>query len=177
MEAELTARGMYSYTDNSTIIKTFTHGDNQDPTGCTARKTWEPPTAELPRCSDQPDEPANHAVHIQGGPFLSWGGGVGMAMKNYPTVTGSVRRWSDAMVDVSGWEGISFWARRGPDSQVGFRVLVGDKYTDDDIAYLMYREIRPDTAALLRARARVRLPEPPDVHRVHLETRRRRHGR
>ena len=45
----------------------------------------------------------------------------------------------EAMEDVSAWEGISFWARRGPDSQAGFRVLVGDKYTDDDIAYLMYR--------------------------------------
>ena len=43
-------------------------------------------------------------------------------------------------MDVSEWEGISFWARRGPDSQAGFRVLVGDKNTDDDIAYLMYRE-------------------------------------
>ena len=46
---------------------------------------------------------------------------------------------AQAMKDVSAWEGISFWARRGPDSQAGFRVLVGDKYTDDDIAYLMYR--------------------------------------
>ena len=44
------------------------------------------------------------------------------------------------MKDFSGYEGISFWARQGPDSQVGFRVLVGDKYTDDDIAYIMYRD-------------------------------------
>ena len=43
-------------------------------------------------------------------------------------------------MDVSGWEGLSFWARRGPDSQAGFRVLIGDKYTDDDISYLMYRD-------------------------------------
>ncbi len=44
------------------------------------------------------------------------------------------------MIDISGWEGISFWARRGPDSQAGFRALVGDKYTDDDIAYIMYHD-------------------------------------
>jgi hypothetical protein len=41
-------------------------------------------------------------------------------------------------VDVSQWEGISFWARRGPNSQVGFRVLVGDKRTDDDISFMQY---------------------------------------
>lgn len=73
IEGELLARGMYSYTDNSTIIKTFTIGDNQDPTGMhRPSKTWEPRTAPLARC--QPDDPAhpNHAIHIQGGPFLSW---------------------------------------------------------------------------------------------------------
>ncbi len=41
-------------------------------------------------------------------------------------------------IDVSAWEGISFWARRGPNSQAGFRVLVGDKYTDDDISFMQY---------------------------------------
>lgn len=133
------ARGMYSYTDNSTVIRTFTIDDNQDPTH-THRppKTWEPRVAVMPRCS----EPAqanddNHAIHIQGGPFLSWGGGVGIGMKNFPAVTGTVTDPKDLADDISGWEGISFWARRGPDSQVGFRVLVGDKYTDDDVAYVM----------------------------------------
>jgi hypothetical protein len=92
----------------------------------------------LARCSDQPN-PMNRTIHIQGGPFLSWGGGVGIGMKNYPSVTGSVATIDQAMIDVSAYDGVSFWARRGPDSQVGFRVLVGDKYTDDDIAYLMYR--------------------------------------
>jgi hypothetical protein len=41
-------------------------------------------------------------------------------------------------IDVSEWEGISFWARRGPNSQPGIRVLVADKYTDDDINFLQY---------------------------------------
>jgi hypothetical protein len=36
-------------------------------------------------------------------------------------------------VDVSQWDGISLWARRGPESQAGIRVTVGDKYTDDDL--------------------------------------------
>jgi hypothetical protein len=46
----------------------------------------------------------------------------------------------NAVTDVSKWEGISFWARRGPDSQAGIRVLAGDSNTDDDIAYIMYRD-------------------------------------
>jgi hypothetical protein len=45
---------------------------------------------------------------------------------------------SAAALDVSQWEGISFWARRGPAGQPLMRVLVGDKFTDDDISYLMY---------------------------------------
>ena len=43
-----------------------------------------------------------------------------------------------AALDVSQWDGISFWARRGPNGQPLMRVLVGDKFTDDDISYLEY---------------------------------------
>jgi len=139
------ARSMYSYTDNSTIIQTFRALNNQ--TGHYDPKTFEPPVAPIHRCwnpmdHSQPLDPMNHAIHIQGGPFLSWGGGVGIGIKNFPTLTGTVTdpTFANAMIDVSTFEGISFWARRGPDSQVGFRVLVGDKFTDDDISYLMYRD-------------------------------------
>jgi hypothetical protein len=38
----------------------------------------------------------------------------------------------------SQWEGVSFWARRSPDSQNSLRVLAGDRYTDDDVNFLMY---------------------------------------
>jgi hypothetical protein len=97
----------------------------------------------MARCSN-PANPSNGVVHIQGGPFLGWGGGVGTAMKDYPgrpsmpVKAGTPATIASAAVDASAWEGISFWARRGPDSQVGFRVLAGDKNTDDDISYLMY---------------------------------------
>jgi len=143
------ARGMYSYTDNSTFIKTFTTYPD-DLTQKRPVRTWEPRTAIMPRCSDKVEN-NNHAIHIQGGPFLSWGGGVGIGLKNFPSVVGSVGV-ADAMKDISGYEGISFWARRGPDSQAGFRVLVGDKYTDDDIAYLMYRDDPTQTRFCERVR-------------------------
>jgi hypothetical protein len=42
---------------------------------------------------------------------------------------------SVAAVDVSQYDGVSFWARRGPNGQEGIRVMVGDKYTDDDLNY------------------------------------------
>jgi hypothetical protein len=135
------ARGMYSYTDNSATIRSFTTFNNQDPTNpVRPSKTWEPRTATMPRCSDKNNvRDNNQAIHIQGGPFLSWGGGVGIGLKNYPSVVGTVDTPEQLAKDLSAYEGISFWARRGPDSQVGFRVLVGDKYTDDDVAYVMYR--------------------------------------
>ena len=47
---------------------------------------------------------------------------------------------SIATVDASQYEGVSFWARRGPNGQEGMRVLVGDKYTDDDINYIALRQ-------------------------------------
>jgi len=50
------------------------------------------------------------------------------------------REISGAALDVSQWDGISLWARRGPNSQPLLRVLVGDKYTDDDISYLMFSD-------------------------------------
>jgi hypothetical protein len=48
------------------------------------------------------------------------------------------REIATAALDVSQWDGISFWARRGPNGQPLMRVLVGDKFTDDDISYLEY---------------------------------------
>jgi hypothetical protein len=43
----------------------------------------------------------------------------------------------EMIVDLREWEGISFWARRGPDSQPGIRVALGDRNTDDDTSFLM----------------------------------------
>lgn len=40
------------------------------------------------------------------------------------------------MADLRGWEGISFWARSGPNNTGGMRVYIGDRQLDDDIAFL-----------------------------------------
>ena len=43
-----------------------------------------------------------------------------------------------AALDVSTYDGVSFWARRGPNGQEGVALNVGDKYTDDDLSFLSY---------------------------------------
>jgi hypothetical protein len=40
------------------------------------------------------------------------------------------------VADLRGWEGISFWARQGPNNTAGIRVYVGDRQIDEDIAFL-----------------------------------------
>lgn len=40
------------------------------------------------------------------------------------------------MADLRGWEGISFWARQGPDNTAAIRVYVADRQLDEDIAFL-----------------------------------------
>jgi hypothetical protein len=132
-------RTMYSYTDRSEPIASFFVEDQ----GRLVKVTWQPPTTAIERCAN-PRDTANRAIHIQGGPFLAWGGGVGIGMKDF-VANGSLPMNSleRAMLDVSAWEGISFWARRGPDSQSGFRVLAGDRNTDDDINFLMTNSLDP----------------------------------
>ena len=139
-DASGNAFSLYSYTDTTTSIESFFTVNSQ---GQRVRVGWQPPETVMARCGN----PNNHVIHIQGGPFLGWGGGVGMAMVYYMGRVPPANpdpAWSTAtvgaMTDESAWEGISFWARRGPDSQAGLRVLAGDKNTDDDVSYLMARD-------------------------------------
>jgi hypothetical protein len=146
---------LYSYTDESEAIRSFVVYDTQKRE--TVKKTWEPPVTQMDRCAGTPPG-ENHAIHVQGGPFLAWGGGIGTSMKDYPvactkgmecvgrdpaipTFDATTNRIPDsvhATLNFSEWEGVSFWGRRGPDSQIGLRVIVGDRFTDDDVNFLMF---------------------------------------
>jgi hypothetical protein len=120
------------------------------------------PRAELGnRCGD----PNNHVFHMTGGPFLGWGGGMGIAMEHFaqdqglcpsgditnpnrpsycaPASAANGNYVAYAAMNLSEWDGVAVWARRGPTSQPLLRVLVGTKDTDDDIAYLMYDPSTP----------------------------------
>jgi hypothetical protein len=132
-----------------------------------------PDPAPVDRCG------STRALHVRGGPFREWGGGIGKRLDNLADAAGTTcprpppeshdpsvpavcpefdPLVADApggtigggtgqqdfradlyyrmMVDLREWDGIAFWARRGPDSQAGFRVVLGDKNLDDDASML-----------------------------------------
>jgi hypothetical protein len=145
---------MYSYTDATAQV--FANGDNgtQFPAGFT-------PVAETASLcsSDDANHPNHHVLHVSGGPFLGWGGGLGVAMEHINQSDGGYSlglcdpvqydfcppSGSDDVVaittlDMSNWDGVAVWARRGPDSQPLLRVLVGNKYVDEDVSFLEYGE-------------------------------------
>lgn len=131
---------------------------------------YEPPTVEVnDRCGDEPER----VLHVRGGPFLEWGGGMGRRLLNFvsaecpfgsrregdpeycpgpdarmdalsldedgeviPEFSSARTQFYEMMVNVSEWDGISFWARQGPDSQGGIRVYIGDRQLDEDSAYI-----------------------------------------
>jgi hypothetical protein len=126
--------GMYTYTDRSTA--------NISP------NKYLPPSEQADRCGP------TQVMHIHGGPFRGWGGGVGVSAYNMksPDInqagclgTDSSRpeycpavdaEYPELTLDFSHWDGISLWARRGPNSQAAVRVGLGDRNTDDDVAFM-----------------------------------------
>jgi hypothetical protein len=120
----------------------------------------------------EPDPSKAGELHLWGGPFREWGGGMGRSMQNYAqavgcpsanagtplddgtapcpplddrieavpaaSVGGATFRADvyQRLVDVRDWDGISFWARIGPGSDPGFRISLGDRQLDEDIAFL-----------------------------------------
>jgi hypothetical protein len=133
-----------------------------DGTGFLSNPGYQPAAEQEDRCGDNP---GNHVFHMSGGPFLGWGGGMGVAMQHFaqdqalcpvgdisnpnrprycaPASAANGNNVAFAAMNLSEWDGVAVWARRGPTSQPLLRVLVGTKDTDDDIAYLMYDPSTP----------------------------------
>jgi hypothetical protein len=181
----------YSYQDGTTeFLSTNTptctvdvHAELGVETSCQSQYT--PLAAPVDRCG------STRALHLRGGPFREWGGGLGVRLDNLAndaavamgstcpsippetpdpatpafcpeyieriaTAPGSVyvKPATDTseevvttfpmnagayylmQVDLREWEGISFWARRGPDSQAGIRMVLADLNMDDDASFL-----------------------------------------
>ena len=194
------AQSAYAYQDGTTEFLA-THspiGDESNP--CTVEDHADPnKDGEEDNCqSDYNPRPATvdrcgstRALHVRGGPFREWGGGIGVRLdglasaaarkmggimctipppENPDAATPSVcpdfdphfesapgillspetdtqpeRRYGKSdvatpyylmRIDLREYDGIAFWARRGPDSQPGFRIVLGDKNTDDDVSML-----------------------------------------
>jgi hypothetical protein len=132
---------MYSYTDATAQVYANNNGV-QSPVG------YEPVATTANLCDpDQPNQP-NHVLHVSGGPYLGWGGGLGVAMAHVNVDEGACLRHHDycppvgtedavasTTLNMSEWDGVAVWARRAPDSQPLLRVLVGNKYVDEDVNY------------------------------------------
>lgn len=98
-----------------------------------------------PSCDGAPN---NWALHIRGGRFNYYGGGAehpfgldctlgnqAEACEKLVDVVGDARASvGDVAIDASDYDGISFWARRGPDGASGLMVTLQDKYTSDRLA-------------------------------------------
>jgi hypothetical protein len=92
----------------------------------------------------------NSVFHVLGGPFTNWGGGMGISLMKVfaDNCAGQDPRpeycppqgveFATETLDLSRWEGIALWARRGPEGQADLRVMLGDKYTDDDLSHMHY---------------------------------------
>jgi hypothetical protein len=144
------ARFMYTYVDGSSKVEI------EDAKGNLASTpTYQPPARPATRC---PSATNQNELHITGGPFLGWGGGMGVSIShmtgaglNTDSQPGLCRvsplpyycpppqffgdTVSQSVLDMSQWDGVAFWARRGEESQPLLRVLIGDKFTDDDLSY------------------------------------------
>lgn len=110
-----------------------------------------PITMRRCKTAANPDGVPEEVAHFFGGPYQSWGGGIGRSIRNWWSASNPNNRctgpgtpapcesldpalgFTARTVDLSQWDGVSLWARRGPESQAGFRVTVGDKTTDDDL--------------------------------------------
>jgi hypothetical protein len=75
---------------------------------------------DKPRCGSR------YAMHVKGGPFQTWGG-------VFAVQFGSPGLDADDSEQEGGkkWEGISFWARVGPESRHPLRIELSDELTDD----------------------------------------------
>ena len=140
---------MYSYTDATAQVYA-----NRD--GTQAQVGYQPIATTSNLCDPKMPDKTNHVLHVSGGPYLGWGGGIGVALEHlnqddglcttghhdYCPTSAEIATYSTTL-DMSQWDGVAVWARRAPDSQTLLRVLVGNKYVDEDINYSQYKNGDP----------------------------------
>ncbi len=73
---------------------------------------------------------SNGVLRLYGGPFEMWGGGIGSGYFNGQVELGPK--------DFSAYEGISFWARRGPEGQSTLRISLIDEQISETFARGFY---------------------------------------
>jgi hypothetical protein len=105
---DLGSDGWYSYNDH-------TPGSTADPSDA----IYPVPVTELPQ-GDRCD--SMYAVHLRASGLADWGGGLGTQFPDRPK-------------DASAFDGIAFWAKKGPDSFSALRLGVYDVYSSREGGY------------------------------------------
>lgn len=125
-EAAEATPGMYIYSDRSVYTGREVN-DLQIPGSFLEPRGYQPAAAVTARCGGEAK-----VFRLRGGIFRGWGGGLGRPLLlNAGTLCGTTGCGDP--VDVSAWDGISLWARRGPNGQSLLRIGLGDQHTDDDL--------------------------------------------
>lgn len=123
-----------------------------------AAAPWGLPARQVdgaPSCDGEDNE---WVLHWRGGPFLRFGAGLSHPLleptpcpvsdlpldeglcwdgEEPPGIPDETWQTGQAQLhgawDVSAYDGVAFWARRGPESQGAFQFIIHDKYTSDDM--------------------------------------------
>jgi hypothetical protein len=143
---EPNARATFTYDDNTTdfVVPFRTPSTTGYGTG-----GWEPIPDAVPLAWQGPTQ----AVRFKGGPFTEYGGGVGMSLRTISNAPKDVAmpRANPAIAlleqapsaefpdptggayDVSAWEGLAVWVRRGPDGQSTMRLGLTERNSAEDL--------------------------------------------
>jgi len=152
-------------------VATFTYDDNTSAFVLPIRTTsttgygwggWEPTPDAVP-----PGQGPAWAARFKGGPFTEYGGGIAMSLR---TVSNAIK---DVLVprtnpsiqlleqtpsaefpdptagayDVTSWEGLAIWVRRGPDGQSTLRLVLTERNSAEDLNSSAIRDaLSPETA-------------------------------
>jgi hypothetical protein len=131
------AKSTYTYDDNTTF---FAVPIRTPSVYAPAFGGWEPPSDVVPPSPAGP----KFAVRFKGGPFTEYGGGFGQSMRT--TTNGDDRvpllaqtpsaEFPDPTAgayDLSGWQGLAIWVRRGPDGQSTMRLGITERNSGEDL--------------------------------------------
>jgi hypothetical protein len=122
---------------------------------------WGLPAEQVDNAPSCDGSANNWALHIKGGRFDYYGGGAehplsldcnlgsqAEACAMARDAVGDGR--ADRVFDASGYDGVAFWGRRGPDGASGLMINLQDKYTSDRLARTDLTTMQPGVGSCKR---------------------------
>ncbi len=155
--------------ESGLATKWYTYNDSTCEVMPVPLKDWQPASTPIPAAWGGKRCNSTHAMHLAGS-YTDWGAGLASLLMNHGAASGGSLPadtvpmntvppyYNDAQgnpippldtavpnfqsADLSAWDGITFWARRGPYGEPGFRPSILDKTTSGDLN----RHLPPDKA-------------------------------